>query len=320
MARQLSKEAMQELYAWIDKIPLSRPKRNIARDFSDGVLVAEVVKHFLPKLVDIHNYFPANSTQQKLSNWQILNRKVFSKLRYHIPEDMLTKLIKSSPGIIETVLCMLRQKIEEELNSVQMEHYSTGADKSFLDYAPPNMHQSQVEMWYNSQNQRSFCEQYSHLDPEIRLLLEEKEQALFALRETVGLQFEQKGNVTTNIQRCGAALKSKRPASSDTPHQRYLPVPPTATPPPPTYYRRGFPGGRGWEPCKTPWSVAGPPDPAADRWRAISTAGKHAGARGWKFPPNFYRMAPSWRFPYFPFLLFFAVTILIHGCFMDLYL
>ncbi|GCB70900.1 hypothetical protein scyTo_0008712 [Scyliorhinus torazame] len=150
--------------------------------------IAEVVKHFLPKLVDIHNYFPANSTQQKLSNWQILNRQVFSKLRYHIPEDMLTKLIKSSPGIIETVLCMLRQKIEEELNSVQqMEHYSTGADKSFLDYAPPNMHQSQVEMWYNSQNQRSFCEQYSHLDPEIRLLLEEKEQALFALRETVGI-------------------------------------------------------------------------------------------------------------------------------------
>ncbi|XP_038638870.1 sperm flagellar protein 1 isoform X2 [Scyliorhinus canicula] len=216
MAQQLSKEAMQELYAWIDKIPLSRPKRNIARDFSDGetskswnlqqpflsllypclrnrhnieipVLVAEVVKHFLPKLVDSHNYFPANSTQQKLSNWQILNRKVFSKLRYHIPEDTLTKLIKSSPGIIETVLCMLRQKIEEELNSVQMEHYSTGADKSFLDYGPPNMHQPQVEMWYNSQNQRSFCEQYSHLDPEIRLLLEEKEQALFALRETVGI-------------------------------------------------------------------------------------------------------------------------------------
>ncbi|XP_078386893.1 sperm flagellar protein 1 isoform X2 [Cetorhinus maximus] len=186
MTQELSKEALQELYAWIDRIPLSRPKRNIARDFSDGVMVAEVVKHFLPKLVEIHNYIPANSTQQKLSNWQILNRKVFSKLHFHIPEDMLTKLVKSFPGIIETVLYMLRLKIEEELNGVQdMEHYSIGADKSFLDYAPPNMHQPQAEMWCNNQKQRSFCEQYSHLDPEIRFLLEEKEQALLALRETV---------------------------------------------------------------------------------------------------------------------------------------
>jgi len=82
----------------VDEIPLSRPKRNIARDFSDGgdtsvacgpclhefdqwpcthaptictqtidlttslppfrpaVLFAEVVSHFFPKLVDLHNY------------------------------------------------------------------------------------------------------------------------------------------------------------------------------------------------------------------------------------------------------------------------
>ena len=33
---------MQELYKWIDSVQLSRPKRNISRDFSDGVLVAEV--------------------------------------------------------------------------------------------------------------------------------------------------------------------------------------------------------------------------------------------------------------------------------------
>ncbi|XP_067876734.1 sperm flagellar protein 1 isoform X1 [Heterodontus francisci] len=192
MTTELSKEALQELYAWIDRVPLSRPKRNIARDFSDGVMVAEVVKHFLPKLVEIHNYIPANSTQQKLSNWQILNRKIFSKLHFHIPEDILKKLVKSSPGIIEPVLYMLRQKIEEELNNIQdVENYSTGADRSFLDYAPSNMHlfanerQSQPEMCYNSHKQRSFAEQYSHLDPEICLLLEEKEQALLALRETV---------------------------------------------------------------------------------------------------------------------------------------
>jgi hypothetical protein len=32
----LTEEELKPLYMWIDQIPLSRPKRNIARDFSDG--------------------------------------------------------------------------------------------------------------------------------------------------------------------------------------------------------------------------------------------------------------------------------------------
>ncbi|KAG8000075.1 Sperm flagellar protein 1 [Nibea albiflora] len=36
MDRELNEEELQDLYAWIDKIPLSRPKRHITRDFSDG--------------------------------------------------------------------------------------------------------------------------------------------------------------------------------------------------------------------------------------------------------------------------------------------
>jgi len=31
----MSEEEMQEVYNWVDEIPLSRPKKNIARDFSD---------------------------------------------------------------------------------------------------------------------------------------------------------------------------------------------------------------------------------------------------------------------------------------------
>jgi hypothetical protein len=69
--------------AQVDEIPLSRPKRNIARDFADGgeqnglreagmvcinsrdtnivlcavaVLLAEVVANYFPKLVELHNY------------------------------------------------------------------------------------------------------------------------------------------------------------------------------------------------------------------------------------------------------------------------
>ena len=41
-APPLSENELNEVYNWVDEIPLSRPKKNISRDFSDGCLVAEV--------------------------------------------------------------------------------------------------------------------------------------------------------------------------------------------------------------------------------------------------------------------------------------
>jgi hypothetical protein len=38
----------------------------MARDFSDGLLTAEIIHHFQPKLIDLHNFFDANSVQAKL--------------------------------------------------------------------------------------------------------------------------------------------------------------------------------------------------------------------------------------------------------------
>lgn len=32
----MSPHALRSLYAWLDRLPLSRPKRHLARDFSDG--------------------------------------------------------------------------------------------------------------------------------------------------------------------------------------------------------------------------------------------------------------------------------------------
>ena len=73
-APPLAEDELNQIYNWVDEIPLSRPKKNIARDFADGVLVAEIVHHFLPKLVEIHNYSAASSSTQKNYNWNTLNR------------------------------------------------------------------------------------------------------------------------------------------------------------------------------------------------------------------------------------------------------
>jgi hypothetical protein len=70
-ARELDDDEIQLVYNWVDEIPLSRSKKNIARDFSDGgklivinvtVLMAEIVKHFFPKMIELHNYPNANSS------------------------------------------------------------------------------------------------------------------------------------------------------------------------------------------------------------------------------------------------------------------
>ena len=36
MEEPLDEQELESLYAWVDSIPLSRPKRNISRDFADG--------------------------------------------------------------------------------------------------------------------------------------------------------------------------------------------------------------------------------------------------------------------------------------------
>lgn len=74
-APQLTEEELNEIYNWVDEIPLSRPKKNISRDFCDGVLVSEIVHHYYPKLVELHNYSSAHSTSGKLYNWNTLNCK-----------------------------------------------------------------------------------------------------------------------------------------------------------------------------------------------------------------------------------------------------
>ncbi|KYN29678.1 PREDICTED: sperm flagellar protein 1-like [Trachymyrmex cornetzi] len=102
---------LDEIYDWIDQIKFSRPKRNIARDFSDGVLMAELLKRYYPKHVDVHNYVAGNSIAKKTDNWSTLNRKVLSKIDIRLGKEAINQLASSQPGVIEKVLTDLRVKI-----------------------------------------------------------------------------------------------------------------------------------------------------------------------------------------------------------------
>ena len=43
MSQPLDEDTTKGLLIWIDGIELSRPKKNINRDFADGVMVAELI-------------------------------------------------------------------------------------------------------------------------------------------------------------------------------------------------------------------------------------------------------------------------------------
>ncbi|CAH1641414.1 unnamed protein product [Spodoptera littoralis] len=114
---------IESVLAWVDTFKLSRPTKKINRDFSDAVLLAEILSVHYPKLVEMHNYPPRNSHSLKLNNWMTLNRKVLKKLKLNLCCNTMEQLANCAPGIVERVLVMVRDKIrrDEELHKAAKE-------------------------------------------------------------------------------------------------------------------------------------------------------------------------------------------------------
>ncbi|CAG7835078.1 unnamed protein product [Allacma fusca] len=116
-AISLDTESLRTLYAWLDAVPLSRPKRNIAEDFSDGVLMAEVFAFFVPKLIDISLYKEATDDESKKNNWKLLNQNVFSALEIRLSDYTIIQIADAKSGIIEQVLWEMRKKLQDSTQS-----------------------------------------------------------------------------------------------------------------------------------------------------------------------------------------------------------
>lgn len=115
----MNDEKLQEVYIWVDEIPLSRPKKNIHRDFSDGVLVAEIIHHYYPHLVELHNYPASHAVKQKEYNWNTLKQKCFKRMPFPVKKELMTKCARAVPGAIEKFLYRLKTKLESGTVSQQ---------------------------------------------------------------------------------------------------------------------------------------------------------------------------------------------------------
>jgi hypothetical protein len=70
-------------------------------------MMAEVIHHFLPKLVDIHNYPSASNQSTKEYNWATMNKRVFKKMGFILAKEDIDDILGHEPGVIEKVLRMI---------------------------------------------------------------------------------------------------------------------------------------------------------------------------------------------------------------------
>ena len=101
------------IYNWLDTLTLSHPKKNISRDFSDGQLLAEVIKHYCPKIVDLNTYLPAATTNQKCYNWDTLHNRVLKKLGVKLTKKEINDIILCKSLAIEHLLEKIYTGIEK---------------------------------------------------------------------------------------------------------------------------------------------------------------------------------------------------------------
>lgn len=105
-----------DILSWLDTIPLSRPILNFNIDFSDGILVAEIISFFFPEYVDMDMFFlNARNLSQRTKNWRILKSDLLPKLGLHAPGTVVHEITHGDHRVIELFLLYLREKIEEHL-------------------------------------------------------------------------------------------------------------------------------------------------------------------------------------------------------------
>ena len=104
------------IYAWVDRVPQERPKKNIMRDFSDGNQIANIIRYYLPKeykgIVQVHNYIATSNKTKMKENWSLLNQKVLAKMNLQLSREEIDGVVNCKQMMIESILMKVKKAIE----------------------------------------------------------------------------------------------------------------------------------------------------------------------------------------------------------------
>ncbi|XP_069679330.1 sperm flagellar protein 1-like isoform X2 [Periplaneta americana] len=128
--------------------------------------MAEVLKYYYPRHVDLHNYSPANRKSWKIDNWNTLNRKVLCKLGIHVSNSTIEDIVSFTGGAVQQVLTKVHRKIQE-------------GEKNSLSQSSMKMLPSR------SLNGQNLAEQYEEMVPLTEL--EKRNRELSEKQETISI-------------------------------------------------------------------------------------------------------------------------------------
>lgn len=72
MAEELDERNLEQLFTWIDSIPLTRPKKDLKRDFSDGGRLRKVSVNSPVKSWNYRKLYPLHVPECRHSSWTSL--------------------------------------------------------------------------------------------------------------------------------------------------------------------------------------------------------------------------------------------------------
>lgn len=108
----LTNDEVRDDLEWVESLKLVRGTRpgslSFARDFCDGVMAAEIMAVYHPRLVDSHSYSSVNARDQKVNNWKMLNARVLRKVNLPVSSDEIRGLVDVHSGVAERILERMR--------------------------------------------------------------------------------------------------------------------------------------------------------------------------------------------------------------------
>lgn len=185
------------LYTWIDTFKFPKPKRNLTRDFSDGVFFVELLKQLSTKvIIESHNVTQTNNKNQKRDNWGQIKKRVNLRTKLKITNKEIENIIDLKPYSIENLLNRLYELTHNNNNNNENIIIESRKDKekegvSNKDYMKSiNSKVSPVfkeNCTFKSETKENLDCKFNSKEEIFKLIIEEKDNKINELQSTLEL-------------------------------------------------------------------------------------------------------------------------------------
>ncbi|XP_069487543.1 spermatogenesis-associated protein 4 [Ambystoma mexicanum] len=125
----------REVLRWLQSLDLTFPLKNVRRDFSNGLLIAEIFFWYFQEDIQMHSYENGTSIENKLGNWSQLER-FFMKRDIKISRELIDGTIHCKPGAAELLLQTIYVTLTNRRIKTIQEHDIDFTDRPYQEMLP----------------------------------------------------------------------------------------------------------------------------------------------------------------------------------------